>query len=184
MSKKVLVEQLKVKLDRLKQLEKSETYQHSTLNPYANYLNDTLDALKINAIGKVRLLTSSDNSFASSGPSTTEIAIMNELISKYSDILIFINPDHGKAIIHEFKDLSNRFKLLAGGINLAVLFACGTFFYNQGKDYGNSSKEIQVKEIASQTDTIRMLRDTIYTIQKKTIIASKIDTSQKMNSKK
>lgn len=131
------VTKFKVKLVRLKELEKSRVYKYQVLNDFSKFLNQSLQDLKIDSIAPVRIL-GEGNSALGAGPSHTETSILHELINKYSEILTEIDHNHGISIIHEFKETSGRLKAIASVFNLALLLGCANLFYGLGKDAGMS----------------------------------------------
>lgn len=155
--KKRIVVNLQVKLNRLRQLETQKNFQYGSLNDFSIFLNNVLSNINIDSISKISLLNKNDSAFLGTVPSNVEIEKLNELINKYSEALTFINPNHGKSIIGEFKEISNRFKWITGIINLSLLIGVASLFYNIGSKQSNNINADLSKKIIEQKNEIKTL---------------------------
>ncbi|MCB2194418.1 MAG: hypothetical protein KQH79_01085 [Bacteroidetes bacterium] len=158
MSKKRTVSSLRVKLNRLRQLEESNSYQYQTLNDYAEYLNTIIDELNLTTVVQIQHLGPGQSIAIGSEPSNSEREKMNEIISKYSEVLTEINPSHGQSIINEFKEASSNIKRAVLGINLALLIACAGLFYRIGVNAGENEKDVLNNQNVEKTEEIKELQ--------------------------
>jgi hypothetical protein len=159
MNKKTTISNLKVKLNRLNQLEKNETFKYKTLNEYSTFLNETIQRMNL-SVSESQLLTPGQSNI-SSKPSDSERTKINELISLYSEALTEFNPKNDEPIINQFKKTSGGFKLTVVGINLALITGSGILCYNIGKDVGNNNKENLNRESNSKNIKIDELKDSL-----------------------
>jgi hypothetical protein len=181
MAKKEIVNNLKIKLHRLKELESSKTYGCGILNDYTNDLARYLNELKNSTITLPPILDPYKHSAVGGGPSVTETRVLNELINKYSEILTTLNPNHTQSLLSEVKETSGLFKF----INIAIIISCSTLFYNVGKDTNNGIKEslqnhnIQLKDtIENQNNIIQSNKITIDRLSKTNELNTKLIENQ------
>lgn len=156
LSKKELA-QLSDKLNRLHILGKSNNYQFETLNSYSNFINSIISKHAL-TITSIAILGKGDSAYLGGVPSTTEVKTMNELISKYSEILI----EHTPKSLKIFFSGNKIFNFLT----VAAIIGLIGLFYNIGKDTNNGMIEILTNENKLLTDTINRLKNTLNIIGK------------------
>ena len=186
MSKKRTTANLRVKLNRLRQLEESNQYQYRTLNEYANYLNQVINDLNLHTVNQIQQLGPGQTAAMGTQPSNSEREKLNEIINKYSEALTEINPNHGQSIINEFKETTNKFKLIVLGINIALLISCGRLFYTIGLKDGNNQKDALNQQLIEKQEEIKILQQKVDSLDeahqgkknKTNIHESEISTSQ------
>jgi hypothetical protein len=184
MSKKQILINLKVKLNRLKELEISNNYQFTTLNTYAIFLNSAIAQLNLRLVDQIATLGPGSSQTASTKPSNVEIAKMNEIINKYSEAITEINPNDGISIINQFKQTSGKMKVIIFGINIALVLACGKLFYSIGVDIGNNDKNTLLKTISTKEHEINKLymqKDSLNKIIINTQLSPTVDSLKKEN---
>lgn len=135
MTKKQLIRVLKDKLKGLEELNKNQTHRCYILNEYSKDLARFLNESNIDNIDVPPQLDPYKHSIAGGGPSTSETNVLNELISKYGELLALINPK--KSFFSQFRETSGIFKL----INFGTIISFCLFSYYLGRDTNNGAIE-------------------------------------------
>ena len=127
----------------LKQLEDGK-YNWETLNQYSCYMNELIDKIDDSTIDKVKTLTKDDGAFGG-GTSTTERAVLNELLIKYEELLNYLSSNRF-TLFQELKSSTKVFKL----VNAGALLGVASLFFSLGYNYPSTdsapSKNIQLEK--------------------------------------
>ncbi|MDL5045250.1 hypothetical protein QQ054_04245 [Oscillatoria amoena NRMC-F 0135] len=151
---------IKTSLNRLREIQQTHLYQYEILNTFIAEINKFIDTQNIDIV-KVRTLNKNDSAYLGGGgrPSSTETATMNELITKYEQIIVTLEPKKKR-----FQNLFGS-SVVFKAINLGVILTVAGLFYLIGKDKSDALIEVQKKEISRQNEIIKSYQDTIEKIR-------------------